>query len=150
MPSVLRPWVMDLPLREQGTLLTVVRGGDLTPKYPLDSPARRLVSALRYAFMVPADEREVDSEPGTFMSRFVPGPDECRLSAFGHYPQHYISHLLHAVEVLAYRHPDPGVAVRWLVLYRAWCHSLHLVGESFVVFEARMSEDRIALGNVVA
>jgi hypothetical protein len=38
--SVLQDWVTELPLREQGTLLTSVRGCDLTPKYPLDSQER--------------------------------------------------------------------------------------------------------------
>lgn len=57
--SVLQDWVMELPLREQGTLLTIVRGCDLTPKLPLDSIERRLVGALRFAIMIPADPREV-------------------------------------------------------------------------------------------
>ena len=32
--SVLQPWVMALPLRAQGTLLTGFRGCDLAPKNP--------------------------------------------------------------------------------------------------------------------
>jgi hypothetical protein len=79
--SVLQDWVTELPLREQGTLLTSVRGCDLTPKYPLDSQERRVVGFIRYAFMVPADVREVDAEPGAF---FVSSVGAFRASAFGH------------------------------------------------------------------
>ena len=52
MKSVLQNWVMALPLREQGTLLTAVRGCDLTPKFPLDSLERRLVGSIRFTFSI--------------------------------------------------------------------------------------------------
>jgi hypothetical protein len=89
MTSVLQPWVADLPLRAQGTLLTCVRGCDLTPKYPLDSTARQLVGALRHAFLVPADPREVDSEPGCFL--ISKPPMDFKASELGHYPWHWLS-----------------------------------------------------------
>jgi hypothetical protein len=56
MRSVLQDWVMELQLREQGTLLTGIRGCDLTPKIPLDSTERQLVGFLRFLVMVPHDE----------------------------------------------------------------------------------------------
>lgn len=146
--SVLQDWVMELPLREQGTLLTAVRGCDLTPKYPLDSPERRLVAAIRGAFMVPADEREVDVENGSFMSRRIPG--DFKPSTFGHYPQHWVAHVMHAAEVLAYRHPQYFIAKQWLSIYETFCRSLHVPVETFEQFEARLSEDRIASGEVVS
>jgi hypothetical protein len=146
--SVLQDWVMELPLREQGTLLTAVRGCDLTPKHPLDSLERRLVAAIRCSFMVPADEREVDSEPGCFMSREI--PVGFKPSALGHYPQHWIAHVMHAAEVLAYRHPDQQIAVQWHFVYETFCHSFHVPAESPEAFEARMSEDRIASGEIVS
>lgn len=85
--SVLQNWVMELPLREQGVLLTGARGCDLTPKLPLlDSTERQLVGFLRYCFMNPADPREVGYEPGAF---FQPGPpQDWKASEFGHYPLH--------------------------------------------------------------
>jgi hypothetical protein len=146
--SVLQDWVMALPLREQGTLLTAVRGCDLTPKYPLDSPARNLVASIRWAFMNPADRREVDREIGCFFRSQV--PITIKPSAFGHYPQHYVSHLMHAMEVLAYRHPDPNVAGKFLGIYVRFCLSLHVQPESFDDFVARLSEDRITTDTVVS
>jgi hypothetical protein len=147
MRSVLQDWVMCLSLREQGTLLTAVRGCDLTPKLPLDSPERTIVASIRGAFMVPADEREVDSEPGAFMSRKVP---HLKWSVIGHYPQHWVSHILHAIEVLAHRHPDHEARERWMTNYRLGCKSLHVRPESIADFESRMIEDRIANGTVVS
>src|SRR4051812_45559306 len=115
MKSVLRDWVMELPLREQGTLLTAVRGCDLTPKLPLDSNARKLICCLRYRFLNPADEREVDAEPGTFMSR--QDPPDFKFSELGHLPWHWLSHVMHAIEVVGYRHPDMRERRVWGTIY---------------------------------
>jgi hypothetical protein len=146
--SVLQDWVMELPLREQGTLLTCVRGCDLTPKMPLNSVERRLVGALRHAFMVPADPREVDVEPGSF---FVSQPPtDWKVSELGHYPQHWLSHVMHSAEVIGFRHPDETVRARWYLIYTKIARSLHLNPETRSQFEDRLSEDRIASGEVVS
>lgn len=150
MQSVLQDWVMELPLREQGTLLTVVRGCDLTPKNPLDSPERKIVGQLRNAFLVPADEREVGIEPGSFFVPGTPDPDTFKASAFGHYPQHWVAHVMHAIEVLGYRHPDTDERQRWHQIYLKFCHGLHVMPESASQMFTRLSEDRIAAGTVVS
>lgn len=145
--SVLQVWVMTLPLRAQGTLLTAVRGCDLTPKFPLDSLERRLVAALRWSFLVPADAREVDAEPGCFFSRHI--PQDFKPSALGHYPLHWVTHVAHAAEVLAYYHPSYPTAEAWLRVYKLLCHSLHMTPETAAECHARLTEDRVAAGNIV-
>ena len=144
MVSVLQDWVMELPLREQATLMTAVRGCDLTPKYPLDSSERRLVASIRWAFLIPADPREVDREPGSFMSSKI--PTDLKPSALGHYPWHWVSHVMHAAEVIAYRHPNADVSEKFLVIYKRMAHSFHLNVESRDEFTQRLSEDRIKTG----
>lgn len=150
MSSVLQDWVMKLPLREQGTLLTCVRGCDLTPKYPLFSNARRIVSTLRWSFLNPADPREVDYEPGSFFSAQLIPIEELRPSEFGHLPQHWCSHIMHSAEVLGYRHPDPEIAQYWKSVYYKFCRSHHVTPETKEVMSARLAEDRIAAGTVVS
>lgn len=140
---------MELPLREQGVLLTAVRGCDLTPKFPLDSLERRLVGAIRGNFMVPADPRELDREPGCFMASVVPNAKAERFSALGHYPTHWLTHVMHACEVLGYRHPNQDVKTQWQLVYMAFCEMLHVRPEQFEDYVHRLSEDRIAKGNVV-
>lgn len=150
MRSVLQDWVMELGLREQGTLLCAIRGCDLTPKYPLDSLERRLVGAIRYAILNAADPREIDSAPGCFMVSKPPYGQELKVSALGHYPQHWVAHLMHACEVLGYRHPDELERRTWNLIYRKFCHGYHVEPESPAMFESRMNEDRIANGTVVS
>lgn len=144
---------MLLPLREQGTLLTAVRGCDDEPKTwtrqgVAYSPGRRLTAFIRYCFMNPADPREVDFEEGSFFQSQPPDP--FKPSEFGHLPQHWYSHAMHALEVVGYRHPDGVTRAQAANLYIAMVRNLHLNGERYEDFVKRLSEDRIRTGTVVS
>lgn len=150
--SVLQDWVMKLPLREQGTLLTSVRGCDDEPKQWMktgvaDSPGRRLTGYIRWCFMNPADPREVDIR-GAFFQSEPPAP--FKPSEFGHLPLRWNTHVMHALEVIAYRHPNADERYIAFELYQKMVHMLHLNVETKEQFEQRLSEDRIASGEVVS
>jgi hypothetical protein len=147
MKSVLQDWVMELPLREQGVLLTGIRGCDLTPKYPFSSPERVLVAFLRYCVMNPADPREVDIPGAFFQSQ---PPEKGKASELGHYPQHWYSHLMHCFEVIGYRHPDDNLSFTALHIYHKLVSNMHLNPETKGQMIARLSEDRIAKNSVVS
>jgi hypothetical protein len=153
MTSVLQDWVMELPLREQGTLLTAVRGCDDEPKAWVRtgvaySPGRRLTAYIRWCFMHPADQREVDLEEGAFFMSTPPDP--FKPSAFGHLPQHWYSHAMHSLEIIGNRHPRQEVRVVAWRLYETMVHALHLNVETMDQMIARLSEDRIENGTVVS
>lgn len=145
--SVLKDWVMNLGLREQGVLLTAIRGCDLTPKFPLDSPEKTLTAFVRCAVMNPFDAREIDSEPGCFMQ--TKPPAKFRLTMIEHYPLHWVIHLLHALQIIGYRCPDKTFSLPAVELYLSMVKSLHLNPETLEQMEARLSEDRIAKGCIV-
>lgn len=152
MRSVLQDWVMELPLREQGTLLTAVRGCDLEPKqwYSTgfaDSPGRRITAFVRFCFMNPHDPREVDIAGAFFQSE---PPNPFRPSEFGHLPQHWYSHIMHALEVIGYRHPNEELQEICFRLYVDMVFNLHLSVETKEHMLIRLSEDRIASGKVVS
>lgn len=144
---------MELPLREQGTLLTAVRGCDFEAKTwdstgVAYSPGRRLTAFIRWCFMVPADEREVDSQEGAFMMSSPPNP--FKPSEFGHLPEHWYAHAMHALEVIAYRHPDREINSKAFYLYEKMVRNLHLNVETMSQMIKRLSEDRIVSGTVVS
>jgi hypothetical protein len=150
--SVLQKWVTKLQLREQGTLLTSVRGCDDEPKQWTDtgfaeSPGRRLTAFIRWCFMNPADPREVDI-PGAFFQSLPPYP--FRPSEFGHLPQHWYAHVMHALEVIGYRHPDAIVQMMARDCYLAMVKNLHLNPEKKEQMEERLGDDRIKKGQVVS
>ena len=153
MKSVLQDWVMILPLREQGTLLTCVRGCDDEPKTWTStgvsySPGRRLTAFIRWCFMIPADIREVDSQEGAFM--MSKPPHIFKPSEFGHLPQHWYSHAMHSLEIIAYRHPDIETSKIAYNLYLKMVHNLHLEPETKEQMINRLSEDRIINNTVVS
>lgn len=157
--SVLQDWVMELPLREQGTLLTGIRGCDLAPKNPLtcderygcstgeDTAERGLSAFLRYCVLNPADPREVDIPGAWFQSN---PPTNWKPSQFGHYPLHWVMHLMHCFEVIAYRHPDPNIVHEAGLIYHRMVKSLHLNPETSEQMTDRLSEDRMVTGDVVS
>ena len=153
MHSVLQDWVMRLPLRYQGTLLTAVRGCDDEPKTwtrtgVAYSPGRRLTAFIRWCFMNPADPREADCEEGAFFQSKPPDP--FKPSEFGHLPQHWYSHVMHALEIIGYCHPDEQTCKSARLLYLAMVKNLHLNPESYSQQMLRLTEDRIATGTVVS
>lgn len=148
MDSVLQNWVMCLPRRHQGTLLTGIRGCDLTPKNPMDSTERQLVGFLRFLVMNPADEREVGIRGAFFQN--MPPQTNWRASELGHYPQHWYAHIMHCYEVCGYKHPDPVLASQALAIYHRLVHNLHLRPETEEEMDMRLTEDRIANNTVVS
>ena len=145
--SVLKDWVQVLGLREQGVLLTAIRGCDLTPKFPLDSPEKIVTAFIRCAVMNPFDEREIDRVPGCFMQTKL--PEEFRLAHIEQYPLHWVIHVLHALEIIGYRCPDSLFSDQAYSAYKSMVHSLHLNVETIEQMTARLSEDRIANNSIV-
>src|SRR5262249_21381978 len=124
--SVLQDWVLTLPLRFQGTLLTAVRGCDDEPKTWMRtgvaySPGRRLTAFIRFCFMNPADPREVDHEEGSFFQSQP--PINLKPSEFGHLPQHWYSHMMHACEIIGYYHPQLGIRAQAELIYVQFAHN---------------------------
>lgn len=151
MPSVLQDWVMELPLRVQGTLLTGIRGCDLAPKnlYRIgeEAPERQLVAFLRYCVLNPADPREVDVPHAFFKST---PPIAWKPSQFGHYPQHWYAHVMHCFEVVGYLHPDEELRDEAQSIYQRLVGNLHLREETKDRMLERLIEDRIATDTVVS
>ncbi len=146
--SVLQPWVMQLPRREQGVLLTATRSCDTSEKpFEGTTNVRKLITFLRYTFMVPADKREVGIT-GAFMSSQP--PLQWKASEFGHYAVHWYGHFMHAYQVVAYRHPDHVIAHQARHIYLWMVESLHLHPEPKEEMITRLSEDRIKSGKVVS
>lgn len=157
MSSILRPWLNDLSIREQGSLLIALRGCDTAPKLPYDQPQRIVTSALRNLVLVPADEREVDSQPGCFaishemlVAHFGKRAERLKASAFDHLPLHYVTHLFQAVEIVGYRYPEKEIRWYYYEMYRNFAHGLHLMPEIEAAMIERLTEDRVANGCIVS
>jgi len=139
--SILQNWVMELPLRHQGCLLAAIRGCDGQPK---ENSAKPLVRALRGVILNPADAREVGML-SAFMTRdFSEAELKHFLKNWDQYPIHFIDHLMHAFEVVGYKHPNNMIGWQYFTAYEAMVIKLHLNMETEDQMDARLTEDRIA------
>jgi hypothetical protein len=105
-----------------------------------------MTAYLRWLVCNPADEREVDAH-GAFM-RSTPPIEPWAPSALEHYPLHWYVHVMHAFEVVGYRHPVSAQRAASGEIYERMVEALHLRSESRPQMIERLSEDRIALGAV--
>lgn len=132
MPSIIQDWVTSLHLRQQGVLVSAVRGCDVAPKHDSCKPLSR---ALRAEILVPASP-----EPSSYM-QFVDDAELVRrmdafLGNFDHYPIHFVMHLLHAASIVGYY--SPSRPEPWRKFYHAACKKLHVHPESKEDVERRL------------
>lgn len=147
MKSILQDWVMELPIRYQGTLLTAMRGCDGVPR---EDTTKIIMRGLRNTTLNPADAREL-AYKGGFMSfdlkELTPSVKQFAKNS-DQYPLHFVMHLMHALEVIGYTHPDHYIRDEFCAAYRVIVSSLHLNPETGDGLYKRMLEDRIQTGNI--
>lgn len=140
--SILYDWVQELGLRHQGVLLAAIRGCDGVAKH---DPSKVVMRAIRAVVLVPFDAREL-VEPKGFMyyesDSFWEGV--CTLSkSMDEYPVHFIWHLIHACEVIAYKHPQVSVRMSFISAYYKLVTKFHVQPELEQAMDSRLTEDRI-------
>jgi 3'-phosphoadenosine 5'-phosphosulfate sulfotransferase (PAPS reductase)/FAD synthetase len=118
-----------------------VRGCDTAPK--LDA-SKALVRCYRAAIL-----RAHCGDPkkaATFIEAVDSEELYRRMDAFrkdcDHYPLHYVTHLLHAAQIVGYKGPkdDPVVlAMTWGRFYARMCKSLHVNVETEVEMDMRLN-----------
>lgn len=77
-------------------------------------------------------------------------PRPFKPSNFGHLPQHWYSHVMHALEIIGYHHPNKAIAGEAYMLYVSMVRNMHLNPETEEQQWERLTEDRIASGTVVS
>lgn len=131
--SVLQDWLVALPIRMQSTLLLGLRGPDgMSTTY-----IKQWTRWLRGHTFKPGNPDNVRQfmlagEPPTLEDK---SPLAYELYTV---PQHYYSHLMHSVEVIAFRHPDPRVMTTAVCMYVSMAETLHLRPETREQFENRL------------
>lgn len=155
--SVVQPWVSMIPFMQQALLFTAMRGPDGLPKY---TAGKDVVRFLRGAVLLPASPSGSDPEydPSSFMVHgykcyptrtddYDPAEhhfwDRCTgefLADNDAYPHHFIMHLVHAAEVIGYKHPDPRINYWWLTFYCNMCANFHMDAEIEAEMDLRMSK----------
>ena len=163
MSGVVQSWVCELPMMQQTVLITAVRGPDGLPKY---HPTKFVLRWYRRCILLSALDGEVLSDPvdpngGSFTGPSVnplsdwPAQMDDRvteyLRALDEVPHHFQMHLMHAVEILGYKHPVEHIRNWWHLVYLRLVHDMHLWPETEEQLDQRLSDTRegwLARGDV--
>lgn len=146
--SVLQPWVERLSFMQQSVLIAAVRAPDTLRK---DHPAKQLMRWYRRSILICAFEKIVHVTPDEPCGGKFTGPIVDALRLRDEYlhnvdeiPHHFHLHLLHAAEIIAYRHPDPGISRWWRDFYTLGVNDMHVRPESVSEMMIRLSDDETA------
>lgn len=145
--SVQPEWCRALPLQQQSVLFLAGRGPDGIEKHhtcKLVHVAYRATIFLagKYGRSLAWGERA-----DNFMSLdLFANPDAWRAAvedffrAWDTLPAHYVKHLMHGVEILGFKHPDPRFRERWGALYLRFAEEFHVNPETEAQMDRRLGD----------
>ncbi len=149
MSSVLLPWLKKLSHMQQSVLLTAIRGPDGLPKRHV---AKYLLRWLRRCIMYSAFDKVELTDPhnqrgGNFTGPIPRGRSLENLTAeylqsVDEVPHHFHLHLVHAAEILGYRHPIQSVADFWGDFYFKAVEDMHMEPETPEHMEVRLGDNQ--------
>jgi hypothetical protein len=130
--SVLQDWLVKIPIRMQSTLVLGLRGPD-THCAPNVKKIGRWLRGLTFKPGNPNNFKEFMSDKPDRIIEKSAVAKELEFCT-----QHFYSHLMHSLEVVAYRHPDGYIANYAYVLFSDMCNLFHLPIEMAENFENRL------------
>ncbi len=155
MPSVVQEWVHDLPIMQQSVLLAAIRGPDGLPKNHVSKFVLRwfrrcvLLSALHGQPGVGAIIARPDEEGGGSFTGPSCGPEtpyesfhdvmDTYFNNIDEVPHHFQLHLMHAAQILGYKHPSMLIRVDWGSFYVTAVSDMHLFPELEMDLDARLA-----------
>lgn len=140
MPSIMRAWTEQLTIRQQAMLISAVRGCDGAPK---DDPSKSLLWALRWVVLKPSEVGVDPHHTESFMGyRPTLVEDTHRfLQSLDQYPFHFVMHLMHAAEIIGYKHPDEATRLGWGEFYRRIVEgNVHCQVETEAMMDQRLAD----------
>ena len=131
--SVLQDWLVEIPIRMQSTLVLGLRGPD-----GFHAPAvKEWTRWLRGLAFKPGNPDNVRQFMHVDCPALLVEKSPIALELY-QMPQHYYSHLMHAIEVIAQMHPDSTISGHAAAMYMAMCDAMHLRMEPYHDFMNRL------------
>lgn len=163
MSSVLQSWVQELSFMQQTVLLTAIRGPDGVAKY---SKSKMILRWFRRCTLLSAFDGRALTKPyerggGSFTGPSYEPISENIAEMLGHdwraamddivseylrevdmLPHHFQMHLMHAIEIIGYKHPDEVIRAWWHKTYLRLAHDFHLWPETEEQLDERLGDSR--------
>lgn len=153
---VTQDWVHSLTMMQQTVLMTAVRGPDGVPKYGATKMLLRwyrrcvLFCALEHAVISDPRDPRGGSFTGPSLDGSVDDPPDWEVAMDGvvggvlkevdGLPHHFLLHLIHAAEIVGYKHPDGKIRAWWRRVYRRFVDSFHMHAEAEAEMDHRLGD----------
>lgn len=145
--SVLQDWVHNLTFMQQSVLIAATRGPDGLHK---DHVAKQILRWLRRCYLISAFDRRALTDPAENGGGLFTGPvdrplDEVAsdyLRSVDEIPHHFHLHLMHAAEILGYKHPDREIGAWWSRFYLRMVNDAHLCPETEERMDIRLGDNQ--------
>lgn len=145
--SVQPHWCRGLSIQQQSVLFLGARGPDGVGKH---HECKNVVRAYRACVLIAAErKRELNwgERADSFMSldRFAELRDwrndvQAFLDTIDELPYHYVMHLVHGAQILAFHHPEQRFRIRWDEFYLLCCEHMHLNPETIEQMDDRLND----------
>lgn len=147
MSFVIQDWVGNLSFMQQSVLLTAIRGADTLPKRHV---SKYLLRWYRRCILICAFEKVIHKTPdepctGNFTGSVPMGLEDLwrtYLQDIDSVPHHFHLHVLHASEILGYKHIDSPIRAWWSMFYRHAVQDMHVRPESEEEMDRRLGDSR--------
>ena len=161
MTSVLQPWVENLSMMQQTVLIEMARGPDGLTKY---HRSKFLLRWFRRCILFSAFDKRVLTTPceaggGSFTGpsfELAEGTDSNKFTwelgmtnILNEYirqadevPHHAYRHMMHAFEIVGYKHPDERIRAWWNMAYNRLAKDMHLSPETEEQLDKRLGDTR--------
>lgn len=153
---VLQEWVCGITFMQQSVLITACRGPDTLPKNHI---SKVLCRWLRRCFLYSAFDGCILPNPYHSGGGSFTGPCtttdasgklcidtalETYLKSVDEVPHHFHLHLVHAAEILGYKHPNPNTREWWNMAYQMMVRDAHFSPETEAQMDERLCDNRDA------
>jgi hypothetical protein len=130
--TVLQEWMADLPWKQQSVILSVLRGPDNFRFEGIKKVNRWLRKITQH-----------NADPSTEYMQKIELPSVEQICKEGEYTSvHYFCHLMHALEIIGYNHPDKEISKTAEDYYFSLVNALHLNPETEEQLNRRL-EDKV-------
>lgn len=145
---VLQEWVIELPMMQQSVLISAVRGPDGIHK---NHVSKAILRWYRRCILYTAFEKKIFKFPfeqggGSFTGP-IPGKYKNIWKIVDDYllhvdeiPHHFHMHLIHASEIIGYKHPEKEIREFWSDFYRLMVQDAHLEIETEEKMDFRLGD----------
>lgn len=166
--SVTQPWVLECSMMQQTVLLGIVRGPDSTAKY---HPVKAVLRWYRRCLLYSALDGDVIRDPWDLRGGSFTGPS-CNppaqwvqddpestllkwqqemdmkftdfMKTMDEMPIHFWLHMMHAIEIMGYKHSDPFIAGWWRKCYVRMVLAMHVLPEPEDALDERLGDNQVA------